>query len=211
MGLTLNRAPIAEIPLALSRFLAAAHTTVPRSIYMDGSFAVDALLLATLIHSPTDLIANYGVAATGVYLPPAQGLPAVALRISTPPGSSSNAYFQELLEISISVLASRHINVACSHPPLVKLRHTSRRYVLPNIPASKPSHRTALASPYHLWSDTELGGDIGNGRLSTKLLEDLLQISSTHKIAPADLKATHPSLTVSSTCIIQCSPSGIDV
>jgi hypothetical protein len=37
MGLTLNRAPIAEIPLALSRFLAAAHTTVPRFIfYTDG-------------------------------------------------------------------------------------------------------------------------------------------------------------------------------
>jgi hypothetical protein len=34
-----------------------------------------------------------------------------------------------------------------------------------------------------MWSDTELGGDIWNGRLSTKLLEGLLPISATHKIA----------------------------
>jgi hypothetical protein len=71
----------------------------------------------------------------------------------------------------------------------------------------------------HLRSDTALGGDIWSERWSTKLLQDLLQISSTHKIALPDLKASLNWLwrltlllhTASSTCIIQCSKSRTDV
>ncbi len=48
----------------------------------------------------------------GVHLPPAHRLLAVALRISTHPGSASNAYYQELLGISVSVLASRTMPLA---------------------------------------------------------------------------------------------------
>ncbi len=93
----------------------------------------------------------------------------------------------------------QHINVACSHPPLVELRHTHRRHVEMFFQTYRhqnlPIGQRWLVPIFeyvedHLWSDTELGGDIWNWRWSTKLLEDLLQISPTHKIAPADLKAS---------------------
>lgn len=61
-----------------------------------------------MLTQPTaDLTAKYAVEATGVYLPPANGLPAIALRITIPFCSASDAYYQELLGISVSVLASR--------------------------------------------------------------------------------------------------------
>jgi hypothetical protein len=58
---------------------------------------MDSPLLELLTRHTADLTASYAVAATGVYLPPANGQPAVALRISTPTGCASDAYYQELL------------------------------------------------------------------------------------------------------------------
>lgn len=107
MGLTLQQALPARLPLALTHFLAATQAPTPRPIYADDSFTVNSPLMAVLTQSPTDQTKNYAVAATGVHLPPAHRLPAVALRISTPPGSALDAYYQELLGISVSVLASR--------------------------------------------------------------------------------------------------------
>jgi hypothetical protein len=85
----------------------------------------------------------------------------------------------------------QHINVACSHPLLVELRHTHWRHIDTyrhhNLPIGQRWIVPIIEHMEdHLWSDTELGGDNWNGRL----LEELLPISSTHKIAPADLKAS---------------------
>jgi hypothetical protein len=60
-----------------------------------------------LTRPPAELTADHAVAATGVYLPPTNGLPAVALKISTPDGSASDAYYQDLLGIAVSILTSR--------------------------------------------------------------------------------------------------------
>jgi hypothetical protein len=107
MGLTLHQASQAPIPESLQQLMAATYAVEPRPIYTDGSFAVDALLLASLTQSPADFTSQFAVAATGVYLPQANGAPAVALRFSTPIGSASDAYYQELLGISLSMLLSR--------------------------------------------------------------------------------------------------------
>lgn len=64
MGLTLHQAPTVTIPIDLFCFLAPMHTAVPRPIYSDGCFAVDASLLVTFTQSPTDLTRNYRVVAT---------------------------------------------------------------------------------------------------------------------------------------------------
>ncbi len=42
----------------------------------------------------------------------------------------------------------------------------------------------------HLWSDTEKGGDVWNGRWPSRLIEDLLPVSYDQRVDPADLKAS---------------------
>jgi hypothetical protein len=107
LGLTLHQATPALSPPALSHFIAAASSTIPRPIYSDGFFMVDSPLLDMLTRSSAELTAGHAVVATGVYLPPVNGLPAVALKISNPVGSASDAYYQELLGIAVSILTSR--------------------------------------------------------------------------------------------------------
>lgn len=92
IGLTLHQAAPAPLPPTLNRFLAAAQDPLPRPIYTDGSFTVDSPLMAALTQSPIEQAMKHAVAATGVYLPPAYGLPALALRIVTPTGGAPDAY-----------------------------------------------------------------------------------------------------------------------
>jgi hypothetical protein len=98
-----------------------------------------------------------------------------------------------------SVETQQHINVACSYPPLVELRQAHKRHVdtffqtyrHQNLP---PGQRWIVPvidyMEDHMWSDTEQGGDIWNGRWPTDLIEELLPFSSSHKTPPEDLKAS---------------------
>jgi hypothetical protein len=107
MGLKLHQAPSAPILHALSQFIAATSTVTPRPVFSDGSFSVEPPILDMLTRSPAELVSNHAVATKGVYLPPAHGSPAVALRITTPSSSATDAYYQDLLGISVSILAAR--------------------------------------------------------------------------------------------------------
>ena len=48
----------------------------------------------------TELSARFAKAATGIYLPPSDGAPAVALIIRTPKGDTTGTYYQALLGIA---------------------------------------------------------------------------------------------------------------
>jgi hypothetical protein len=94
MGLTLHQASPAPIPPALSQFIAATFTATSPPVYSNnGSFTVDPPLLVMLTRLPADLVTKHAVAVSGVYLPPAHGLPGAALRITTRTSSASNAYY----------------------------------------------------------------------------------------------------------------------
>jgi hypothetical protein len=54
----------------------------------------------------TKISARFTKAATGIYLPPSDGAPAVALIIRTQQGDTTGAYYQELLGIAVATLAS---------------------------------------------------------------------------------------------------------
>ena len=108
MGLTLSQAPEVDLPLAVTEFIAHATASQVRSIYTDGSFAVSVPLLDLLSLPPTDLATTSGVAATGVYLPSTRDAGALALLIQTPTRAVTDAYYQELLGTTISMLLSIH-------------------------------------------------------------------------------------------------------
>jgi hypothetical protein len=107
MSLTLTQSSGVPLPTALVSFMSAANSVTPQQVYTDGFFALHAPLMAMLARSTLELAAKHSVAATGVYLPPIQGKPAVALRISTAPEDATDAYYQELLGISILALLAR--------------------------------------------------------------------------------------------------------
>ncbi len=88
-------------------FTATFIAATPRPVYSHGSFTVDSPLLDMLTRSPAELVTKHAVATTGVYLPTAHGLLAAALRITATTGSASDAYYQELLGICVSILAAR--------------------------------------------------------------------------------------------------------
>jgi hypothetical protein len=106
MGLTLHRAQATELPYALSSFIAAAVATETRKCYSDGSFAIEASLLDTLTLSSTVLTRKNAVAATGIYLPPTANSAALALLIRTLCDMATDAYYQELLGVSVTTLLS---------------------------------------------------------------------------------------------------------
>ena len=75
------------------------------TVYTDGSFdLVRVPLLASLTMSRTDLTAQYGRGATGIYVPPSQGRPALALQLTTPVRQATDAYYQELLGTAMGAL-----------------------------------------------------------------------------------------------------------
>jgi hypothetical protein len=57
-------------------------------------------------HSESRKKSNYAAAATGIYLPPSDGAPALALTIQTQQGDTTGAYYQELLGIVVATLMS---------------------------------------------------------------------------------------------------------
>lgn len=104
MGVTLRRDPAAALPPALLDFVERAIAPVSRHVYTDGSFAITAPILESLSLSSTALTASYSLATTGVYLSSLGDSPPLALLIQTPKHLATDAYYQELLGISISVL-----------------------------------------------------------------------------------------------------------
>jgi hypothetical protein len=108
MGLSLSQAPYVALPQPLLDFFMCAAAPCPRRVYTDGSFTVDAPLLDVLSLSTPELTHAHGQAATGVYLPPSQGKEALALIVRTPSQVATDAYYQELLGTTISMLLSRH-------------------------------------------------------------------------------------------------------
>lgn len=83
--------------------------------------------MAVLTPSTTEQATNYAVAATRVYVPLSQGLPALALRIIAPTGNAPDAYYQELFGISVAVLASRTtpLNALLDCPSAITQDHQS--------------------------------------------------------------------------------------
>ena len=70
MGLDVRRAPATSMPPALATFISKAATATPRPVYSDGSFSINAPLLASLTLQPSMLARGFSLASTGVYLPP---------------------------------------------------------------------------------------------------------------------------------------------
>ncbi len=93
----------------------------------------------------------------------------------------------------------QHINVACTYPPLAELRHSHWRHVdelfltyrHQNLPSGHRWIATILDYiEVHLWDDTELGGDIWNGRWTPIVFERLLPISPNQCTPLADVRPT---------------------
>jgi hypothetical protein len=104
----LSLTPEVALLLVVTHFMSHAATSRSRPIYTDSSFAVTATLLDLLSPTPTDLTTTSGVAATGVYLPPTRDAEALVLLVQTPTHAITDAYYQELLGTTISILLSKH-------------------------------------------------------------------------------------------------------
>jgi hypothetical protein len=77
----------------------------------------------------------------------------------------------------------QHVNAACTHPPLVEIRRIHRRRIDEYLQCYRHHHLHARARwiipiidymEDHMWTDTEVGGYIWNGRWSPDLLTSLL-------------------------------------
>ncbi len=79
-----------------------------RPVYTDGSFSITAPLLDVLYLTCAELTTRFARATKGIYVPVSSGAPPVALFIRTPPGSATDAYYQELLGISVAMLMSTY-------------------------------------------------------------------------------------------------------
>ncbi len=112
MGLDLLQVQPAMMPPALLAFLGKAVTTMTQPVHTDGSFSIHAPLLASLTQPAVMLTSGYSTAATGVYLPQSNGSPPLALLIRAPAVSAADAYNQELLGTSISMLLAQVTPIA---------------------------------------------------------------------------------------------------
>ena len=80
LGLSLSKSNPTPLPRGVLDFIEALHTKGQVTVYTDGSFElVRVPLLSALTLSKTDLTAQFGRGATGVYVPPSAGHPAMAL------------------------------------------------------------------------------------------------------------------------------------
>ena len=101
----------------------------------------------------------------------------------------------------------QHINVACTHPPLLELRRAHRRHVDEffqtyrhhNLPEGQRWIVPVIEyMEDQLWTNTEQGGDVWNGRWSASVIERLIPVSQTHKVQLTDCQMdaaadAHPS------------------
>ena len=93
------------LPREVREFLTAVSRPERVTIYTDGSFElVHVPLISALTQSSAEKIAMYGRGATGIYVPPTDDRPALALQLITPPGRATDAYYQELLGTALGSL-----------------------------------------------------------------------------------------------------------
>lgn len=103
MRLDIRRAVATPMPPPLTALICKAATATTRPVYTDGSFLINAPLLAYLTLPPSMLTRGYSVAATGVHLPRHEESPPLALLVRTPAECATDAYYQELLGTAISI------------------------------------------------------------------------------------------------------------
>jgi hypothetical protein len=107
LDISLTRSATAELPQGVTDFLQAVRTKEQVTIFTDGSFElVKVPLLSALTLSRSDQITQFGRGATGIYIPPSEGHPALALQLTTPTGRATDAYYQELLGTAMGALMS---------------------------------------------------------------------------------------------------------
>ncbi len=104
IGLRLSQAPFTTLPSEVVAFMAKAVSQHARPVYTDGSFVGLPPSLTALTHT-------FGKAATAVYLPAVYDAEALALIIRTPVRAAIDAYYQELLGTSMSILLLEHTTV----------------------------------------------------------------------------------------------------
>ncbi len=100
LGLTLSQVVPSSLPQGVLDFLAAMTTTDTTVIYTDGSFdLVHVPLLDALTAPRTVQTTRYGRGATGIYSPPQDRPPALALQPTTPQGvkGTNLSFFVTLL------------------------------------------------------------------------------------------------------------------
>jgi hypothetical protein len=128
-GLTLSRMHATTIPASVMAFIEAAPGTSPVTIYSDGSFEqVDVPLRDALATTRTDQTSTYGRGATGIYTPSNGSRPALALKLVTPVGRATDAFYQELLGIALGALMSQHMPIEAysdCEAAIKRFRHTS--------------------------------------------------------------------------------------
>lgn len=95
----------------------------------------------------------------------------------------------------------QHINVACTHPPLVETRRTFRRAIDEFFVCYRHQHLPrkdkwiapliAHMEESNIWLDTQDSGDLlWNGWWTAELLQSLLQDVTTYQIAQRDIIKT---------------------
>jgi hypothetical protein len=102
-------------------------------------------------------------------------------------GVHSRCRFCGLLE------TQQHINVSCTHPRLVEIRMVHRKHFdlyfqcYRHEHLSPPTRWLIQLLDYiedNLWSDSEGGGDIWNGRWTPCLLDSILTVPADYQITP---------------------------
>jgi hypothetical protein len=153
MGLDLLQAQPAQMPSTLLAFLNKAVTPTTRPVYTDGSFSVHAPLLASLTQPQDRLTNGYSTAATGVYLPQSNGSPPLALFIRTPAANATDAYYQELLGITISMLLAQDTPTAAYSDCSSAIKRTCQAMNIMGPAIGHLQHGSLLLGIRHLASN----------------------------------------------------------
>jgi hypothetical protein len=74
--------------------------------YCETSFYSNKNVIKSMKSIQAGFIANSAAAATGIYLPPYLGSESFALLVRTPRANATDAYYQELLGISVTTMLS---------------------------------------------------------------------------------------------------------
>jgi hypothetical protein len=96
--------------------------------------------------SNAELTHAHGQVATGVYLPPSQGAEALALIVRTPSRTVMNAYYQELLGTTISMLLSQHTPLLALSDCSSAIRRTQQALYTLGPPVGHLQHDALLQS-----------------------------------------------------------------
>jgi hypothetical protein len=108
----------------------------------------------------------------------------------------STSHAHSLCSFCSAPETQHHINVSCTHPPVVEVRQTMQREIMLFFQKYRhhhlpQQHRWIIPIVDYiednLWADSIEGGDIWNGRWTRQLLLDLMPDSEMSPITPKDL------------------------